>query len=102
MTKETRRSFLLRYAALALAATGPWRTGAANAAADSEGPSDLSDTPAKAVYGPPPRPPALPTDPGTMRALYGPPPTPRNSPKPAPVYGPPPRPLPSILNPNAN
>jgi hypothetical protein len=76
MPEESRRTFLLRYAALALAAMAP------------NGASAGDDGGAAKQIG----------DPGSLtRDVYGPPPSPyptvdpQRPPPPAPVYGPPPR-----------
>jgi hypothetical protein len=77
MQEESRRTFLMRYAAMALAAMAP--NGARAAGDDGDAIKDFPDQglPNKTVYGPPPSP--YPT-------LH-----PRRPPPPAPVYGPPPR-----------
>ena len=97
MPEESRRTFLLRYAALALAAMAP----NARAAADDGGAANPLGDPGsltKDVYGPPPSPyPTLHPHRTPPVALYGPPPSPyptvdpQRPPPPAPVYGPPPR-----------
>ncbi len=88
MQEESRRTFLMRYAAMALAASAA-AIGAAIAA----------DKYLRVLYGPPPTPlPTFdPTRPLPSATLYGPPPSPyatpdlQRPPPPAPLYGPPPR-----------
>ena len=97
MHDESRRSFLIRYAAMALAAA----TGGARAAEGDGGAAKLLGDPGsltKDVDGPPPRPyPTLHPQRTPPVALDGPPPSPyptvdpQRPPPPAPVYGPPPR-----------
>ncbi len=99
MQEESRRTFLMRYAAMALAAMAP--NGARAAGDDGDAIKDFPDQglPNKTVYGPPPTP--FPTDhprrPPRPAPVYGPPPSPyptldpQRPPPPAPVYGPPPR-----------
>ncbi len=82
MTDETRRNFLLRYAALALAAAAPLP-----ASADNSQNPPVDGLPSEPVTPPPERPP--------FKALYGPPPNQpipveKLPPRPTPVYGPPP------------
>ena len=98
MQEESRRTFLMRYAAMALAAMAP--NGAHAAGDDGDAVKDFPDQglPNKTVYGPPPRPyPTLHPQRTPPVALYGPPPSPyptldpQRPPPPAPVYGPPPR-----------
>ena len=98
MPEESRRTFLIRYAALALAAMAP--SGARAAGDDGDAIKTLADDlmpEKKAVYGPPPSPyPTLQPRPPPPVAIYGPPPSPYPTddpqrPLPAPVYGPPPR-----------
>jgi hypothetical protein len=83
MPEESRRTFLMRYAAMALAAVAPK---GARAGEDDGGaiksPADDLMPEKKVVYGPPPTP--FPTD------------RPRRPPRPAPVYGPPPSPYPTL------
>ena len=99
MEDESRRTFLLRYAAMALAALAP---NGARAAGDEgnaiKNPADDLLPEKKAVYGPPPSPyPTLHPRRTPPVAIYGPPPSPyptldpQRPPPPAPVYGPPPR-----------
>ncbi len=99
MQEESRRTFLMRYAAMALAAMAP--NGARAAGDDGDAVKDFPDQglPNKTVYGPPPSPyPTLhPRRPPRPAPVYGPPPNPyptldpQRPPPPAPVYGPPPR-----------
>ncbi|MGD0641526.1 MAG: hypothetical protein ABSC22_12325 [Roseiarcus sp.] len=99
MEDESRRKFLLRYAAMALAAAAP--NGARAAEGDGGAANQLGDPGSltKDVYGPPPSPyPTLhPQRPPHPAPVYGPPPSPsptldpQRPPPPAPVYGPPPR-----------
>ena len=76
MQEESRRTFLMRYAAMALAAMAP--NGARAAGDDGDAIKDFPDQglPNKTVYGPPPSPyPTLdPQRPLPPAALYGPPP----------------------------
>lgn len=97
MEEESRRKFLLRFAAMALAAGA----GGARAAQNDGGAATPLGDPGsltKDVYGPPPRPyPTLHPQRTPPVALYGPPPRPyptldpQRPPPPAPLYGPPPR-----------
>ena len=99
MQEESRRTFLMRYAAMALAAMAP--NGACAAGDDGDAIKDFPDQglPNKTVYGPPPSPyPTLhPRRPPHPAPVYGPPPSPyptldpQRPPPSAPVYGPPPR-----------
>jgi hypothetical protein len=99
MEEESRRKFLMRYAAMALAAMAP--NGARAAEGDANAIKDLGDKSLldKTVYGPAPSPfPTLhPRRPPPPAPVYGPPPSPyptldpQRPPPPAPVYGPPPR-----------
>jgi hypothetical protein len=99
MQEESRRKFLMRYAAMALAAMAP--NGARAAGDDGDAAKQLGDPGSlnKDVYGPPPSPyPTLhPQRPPPPAPVYGPPPSPyptldpQRPPPPAPVYGPPPR-----------
>jgi hypothetical protein len=99
MQEQSRRTFLMRYAAMALAAAmAP--NGARAAADDGDASKDFPDQglPNKTVYGPPPRPyPTLHPQRTPPVALYGPPPRPyptldpQRPPPFAPLYGPPPR-----------
>ncbi len=99
MQDESRRTFLMRYAAMALAAMAP--NGARAAGDDGDAIKDFPDQglPNKTVYGPPPSPyPTLhPRRPPPPAPVYGPPPSPYPTldsprpPPPAPVYGPPTR-----------
>ncbi len=96
MEEESRRNFLMRYAAMALAALAP--NGARTAGDNGKAIGDIADNlePGKVVYGPPPSPfPTLhPRRPRPPAPVYG-PPTPYPTldsprpPPPAPVYGPP-------------
>ena len=96
MPEESRRTFLLRYAAMALAALAPSGARAAGDDGDAIKNDDLLPE-KKAVYGPPPSPyPTLQPRRTPPVAIYGPPPSPYPTddpqrPLPAPVYGPPPR-----------
>jgi len=100
MADESRRKFLMRYAAMVVAAaTAP--NGARAAEGEGNASRDLANNvgPGYVLYGPPPSPdPTLhPWRPRPPAPVYGPPPSPyptvdpTRPPPPAPVYGPPPR-----------
>jgi hypothetical protein len=99
MPEESRRTFLMRYAAMALAAMAPKGARAAGDDGDAAKPLGDPGSLTKDVYGPPPSPyPTLhPQRPPPPAPVYGPPPSPyptldpQRPPPPAPVYGPPPR-----------
>jgi hypothetical protein len=98
MPEESRRTFLMRYAAMALAAMAPKGARAAGDDGDAAKPLGDPGSLTKDVYGPPPSPyPTLHPHRTPPVALYGPPPSPyptvdpQRPPPPAPVYGPPPR-----------